>query len=176
MDEQVCGEALQGIAKIHMSSAKLLQKKAHKCAKMDGTDLTGLESCVQVCGNSAKVQLNMGILERRYQNWDEALHHFTRARSIEPTYCETRYWIGITLAAQQNLPQAIPVITISAPLWPSAYTWTYSSRPAACQRLPAIALQWIGVSPRLFRLPDSTFDPLDLEWSLWINLSAWPVS
>ena len=55
---------------------------------------------LQVCGNSAKVQLNSGILERRYQNWEAALRHFERARTIEPGYCEPDYWVGLTLVNQ----------------------------------------------------------------------------
>eukprot|EP00891_Asterochloris_glomerata_P008136 jgi/Astpho2/8136/Aster-03071 len=54
----------------------------------------------KVCGNSAKVQLNSGILERRYQNWEAALRHFERARAIEPGYCEPDYWVGLTLVNQ----------------------------------------------------------------------------
>jgi hypothetical protein len=74
----------------------------------------------QVCGNSAKVQLNSGILMRRQQRWDEALHHFHRARQIEAGYCEPSYWIGITLAAQgQAFAAAIKVATScrKAPLY-----------------------------------------------------------
>lgn len=48
------------------------------------------------------MQLNSGILERRYQAWDRALEHFELARSIEPGYCEPGYWIGVTLAEQQK--------------------------------------------------------------------------
>lgn len=55
--------------------------------------------CVQVCPDSAKVQLNSGILERRHKHWEEALTHFQRAREIEPGYCEPSYWIGITIIA-----------------------------------------------------------------------------
>ncbi len=38
----------------------------------------------QVCPDSAKVRLNMGILERRYGRWPDSLRHFERAREIEP--------------------------------------------------------------------------------------------
>jgi len=55
---------------------------------------------VQVCMNSGKVRLNSGILERRHSNWDEALHHFRRAREIDDTYCEPDYWIGASLLQQ----------------------------------------------------------------------------
>lgn len=50
--------------------------------------------------NSGKVRLNSGILERRHSNWDEALHHFRRAREIDDTYCEPDYWIGASLLQQ----------------------------------------------------------------------------
>ena len=67
----------------------------------------------QVCWDSAKVQLNSGILERRYQNWDRALMHFEHARAVEPGYCEPDYWIGITLLAQQaNTSRALLVRTL----------------------------------------------------------------
>lgn len=36
--------------------------------------------CLQVCWRSGKVQLNSGIIERRYQNWEKAEAHFRLAR------------------------------------------------------------------------------------------------
>ncbi|KAG2501825.1 hypothetical protein HYH03_000324 [Edaphochlamys debaryana] len=53
-------------------------------------------SAEQVCGASAKVQLNMGILRRRQGDMRGALEAFRRARAIEPGYCEPGYWIGLT--------------------------------------------------------------------------------
>lgn len=39
----------------------------------------------------------MGIMERRYQNWDAALGHFEAAASLAtPGFCEPFYWVGIT--------------------------------------------------------------------------------
>ena len=35
---------------------------------------------LQVCWRSGKVQLNSGIIERRYQNWEKAEAHFRLAR------------------------------------------------------------------------------------------------
>lgn len=61
----------------------------------------------QVCGNSAKVQLNIGIVEKRYQNWDAALEHFRKAVDIEPTYCEPIYWTGATLVNKQRLKEGL---------------------------------------------------------------------
>ncbi|KAK9831331.1 hypothetical protein WJX81_003095 [Elliptochloris bilobata] len=54
-------------------------------------------SAEKVCPDSAKVRLNMGILERRYGRWAESLRHFERARMIEPGFCEPVYWHGLTL-------------------------------------------------------------------------------
>jgi tetratricopeptide (TPR) repeat protein len=42
-------------------------------------------SALDVCPGSAKVQLNNGILQRRYQHWDKALAHFQRAQQIDQT-------------------------------------------------------------------------------------------
>ena len=54
------------------------------------------------------MQLNMGILERRYSNWDVALGHFARAHTIEPGYCEPDFWRGITLLnSDRSAPSAI---------------------------------------------------------------------
>ncbi|GLC66378.1 hypothetical protein PLESTF_000418100 [Pleodorina starrii] len=55
------------------------------------------ESAGRVCPDSAKVQLNLGILQRRRGDHAAALSHFRRARAIEPGYCEPDYWIGISL-------------------------------------------------------------------------------
>lgn len=52
---------------------------------------------LQVCPDSAKVQLNSGILARRSADWGGALAHFERAKAIEPTYCEPDFWSGLTL-------------------------------------------------------------------------------
>lgn len=68
----------------------------------------------QVCPDSAKVQLNLGILERRYSNWQAALAHFNRARQIEPGYCEPTYWFGLSLVNEgRNLSGGVQVIFAS---------------------------------------------------------------
>ncbi|KAK9908411.1 hypothetical protein WJX75_007517 [Coccomyxa subellipsoidea] len=54
-------------------------------------------SALKVCPGSAKVQLNMGITERRYYNWDVALEHFEAAHALAtPGFCEPLYWLGVT--------------------------------------------------------------------------------
>ncbi|KAF8071070.1 Tmtc4 [Scenedesmus sp. PABB004] len=53
-------------------------------------------AALRVCPDSAKVQQNCGVLQRRYQNFSAALSHFRRAQEIEPGYCEPTYWIGLT--------------------------------------------------------------------------------
>lgn len=50
-----------------------------------------------MCPDSAKVQLNNGILQRRDGDWDAAMAHFERAQEIEPGYCEPDFWRGLTL-------------------------------------------------------------------------------
>lgn len=42
------------------------------------------KSALQVCPDSAKVQLNNGILARRYQDYDQALRHFRYCISLLP--------------------------------------------------------------------------------------------
>lgn len=59
--------------------------------------ISAIKSAVQVCPNGAKVRLNMGITERRYQNWDAALGHYLRAKELAGRgFCEPDYWIGVT--------------------------------------------------------------------------------
>lgn len=53
-------------------------------------------SALDVCPDSAKVQLNNGILQRRRGDLRAALGHFERARQLEPGYCEPGYWVGVT--------------------------------------------------------------------------------
>ena len=45
-------------------------------------------SANEVCSQSAKVQLNTGILMRRKMDMNKALEHFQAASAIEPGYCE----------------------------------------------------------------------------------------
>lgn len=59
-----------------------------------------------VCSRSAKVQVNLGILNRRKFNWVGALEHFRAARALEPTYCEPTYWHGLTLINQGQAMEA----------------------------------------------------------------------
>eukprot|EP00798_Chlamydomonas_sp_ICE-L_P005877 gene5877-19013_t len=60
--------------------------------------LQPIHLCIaQVCPDSAKVQLNSGILQRRKNNYPAALNHFERAREVEPGYCEPTYWDGLAL-------------------------------------------------------------------------------
>ncbi|KXZ44203.1 hypothetical protein GPECTOR_71g564 [Gonium pectorale] len=62
-----------------------------------------------VCASSAKVQLNLGILQRRRGDQRAALGHFRAARAIEPSYCDPGYWIGVSLInagdPQAGLPE-----------------------------------------------------------------------
>ena len=58
---------------------------------------TTVSELVQVCWRSAKVQLNSGILERRSQNWDQAMEHFRLAAEADPTNCEPDYHMGVTM-------------------------------------------------------------------------------
>lgn len=51
---------------------------------------------LQVCPTSAKVQENVGVLERRRRDWPKALNHFQLARAIDPDLCEIDHWMGLT--------------------------------------------------------------------------------
>lgn len=51
---------------------------------------------LQVCPESAKVQENVGVLQRRKQNWSAAIAHFDRAKAIDTDLCEIDHWLGIT--------------------------------------------------------------------------------
>jgi len=57
-------------------------------------------AALRVCPRSAKALLNSGILARRRgtaAGFDAALDLFSRARAVDPTYCEASHWIGLTL-------------------------------------------------------------------------------
>ena len=41
--------------------------------------------------------MNNGILQRRMNDWNKAMMHFSRAVTIDPTYCDPLYWMGLTL-------------------------------------------------------------------------------
>ena len=57
----------------------------------------------EVCPDSAKVQLNMGILARRRRDYPLAATRFRRARAIEPGYCEPTYWLALTALNQAGV-------------------------------------------------------------------------
>ena len=73
--------------------------RRHDRSRLQGSAEAG---ALQVCPQSAKVQLNSGILDRRHSRWDAALAHFEAARRIEPGYCEPAHWIGLTLLAHSS--------------------------------------------------------------------------
>eukprot|EP00887_Chlorella_sp_A99_P006721 scaffold3.g6721.t1 len=85
----------------------------------------------RVCDRSAKVQLNMGILERRHQRWDAALAHFRAAQEIDPTYCEPNFHIGLTLVASQQ--PADPEVALE-----------YLEKAVACKYVAADAVKAIN--------------------------------
>lgn len=64
-------------------------------------------SALDVCPNSAKVQSNVGVIWRRYQEWDKALSHFHLSQEIEPTYCDADHWIGLTYVNRGNVTTGI---------------------------------------------------------------------
>lgn len=91
------GAALLLAAVLGLFSAKTLLRN------LDWRDEEQLfRAAARVCGRSAKVQLNTGILERRYQRWGAAEVHFRTAQEIDPTYCEPTYHIGLTLVSSQQ--------------------------------------------------------------------------
>lgn len=49
-----------------------------------------------VCPTSAKVQENVGVIERRHKNWSKAIEHFEQARVIDAELCEIDHWLGLT--------------------------------------------------------------------------------
>ena len=53
----------------------------------------------QVCGRSAKVLLNAGILASRHNAPLKAIELLEAARRVEPTFCDPGYWVGASLAA-----------------------------------------------------------------------------
>lgn len=73
-----------------------------------------------MCPGSAKVQLNMGITERRYYNWDVALEHFEAAHALAtPGFCEPLYWLGVTrINAGHDIGRGAQVP--HPPAWPVA--------------------------------------------------------
>lgn len=67
----------------------------------------------RVCPNSAKVQQNCGVLQRRYANFSGAMQHFKRAQEIEPGYCEPSYWIALTRINQGEVLPGIAAMRAS---------------------------------------------------------------
>ncbi|WIA11866.1 hypothetical protein OEZ85_011952 [Tetradesmus obliquus] len=67
----------------------------------------------RVCPNSAKVQQNCGVLQRRYANFSSAMQHFKRAQEIEPGYCEPSYWIALTRINQGEVLPGIAAMRAS---------------------------------------------------------------
>jgi len=57
-----------------------------------------------VCPDSVKVLLNTGILYRRTMEYDKSLKAFRRALKVAPDFCESDYWIGLTLLNQGKPP------------------------------------------------------------------------
>ena len=66
------------------------------------------------------MQLNMGITERRYYNWDVALEHFEAAHALAtPGFCEPLYWLGVTrINAGHDIGRGAQVP--HPPAWPVA--------------------------------------------------------
>ncbi len=74
-----------------------------------------------MCPRSAKVQLNMGITERRYYNWDAAMEHFEAAYALStPGFCEPVYWLGVTrINAGHDISRGAKVLPSPMLLYPS---------------------------------------------------------
>jgi len=61
---------------------------------------TLFEDAYEKCGNSAKVQLNTGILYRRRKQYDSSITCFQKALEIDPSYCENHYQLAMTYMAR----------------------------------------------------------------------------
>jgi hypothetical protein len=73
-------------------------------------DATLFTSAGLVCPASAKVQLNLGILHRRWGRYEAAIHHFQLAEQAEPSgqFCETKFQIAVTLLSN-SLAAKVPI-------------------------------------------------------------------
>lgn len=41
------------------------------------------------------------------ENWSQAVAAFSKAREIEPNYCEIDYWLGVTYVSMGNTDWAL---------------------------------------------------------------------
>ncbi|KAF6265952.1 hypothetical protein COO60DRAFT_771390 [Scenedesmus sp. NREL 46B-D3] len=116
----------------------------------------------QVCPNSAKVQQNSGVLQRRYSNFTAAMKHFKRAQKIEPGYCEPSYWIALTRINQGEVLAGVAGMKASLGCKYTAaealqtlnrlYVMMHENTPGD----PMPMLEWAGVllSPDVLRVAD----------------------
>lgn len=65
------------------------------------------EAAEQVCGDSAKVHFNLGILRTQQRRWAESFEHFRRTLQIEPNYCEVNYRRALMYIGQNKYQQGI---------------------------------------------------------------------
>ena len=80
----------------------------------------------ETCPDSAKVQLNLGILARRRREFSLAADRFRRARAIEPGFCEPTYWLAVTAVNQGRTVEGLDGLVESL-----ACVWTRSDALAA---------------------------------------------
>eukprot|EP00004_Rigifila_ramosa_P003747 TRINITY_DN1399_c0_g1_i1.p1 TRINITY_DN1399_c0_g1~~TRINITY_DN1399_c0_g1_i1.p1 ORF type:complete len:485 (+),score=95.73 TRINITY_DN1399_c0_g1_i1:1786-3240(+) len=92
--------------------------------------------------NSAKVQLNLGILRRRYNDWEGALAHFEQSLRIYPEYCEPKYWKGLTLVNSDRVTEGISVLSESVEC-----VWTAANSLDALNKIYSVLLKDSNNSP-----------------------------
>jgi len=97
-------------------------------------DATLFTSAGLVCPGSAKVQLNLGILHRRWGRYEAAIHHFQLAEQAEPSgqFCETKFQIAVTLLSN-SLAAKVPI--------DSTMAFTLLEESLSCKYVAAEALK-----------------------------------
>ncbi len=63
---------------------------------------------LQLDPNNAAAEFVLGELARRSGQWDEAAHHFSRAKDLDVGFSEAYLALGMSLAAESKFAEALP--------------------------------------------------------------------
>jgi tetratricopeptide (TPR) repeat protein len=134
----------------------------------------------EVCPNSVKVLQNVGILHRRTQSWDVALKYFNRVHEVDPTFCETTYWIGLTHLNAGRVFKGIDFIKKSLPCIyarnnaATALQRIYSSLMSANPGNVSLSLEWADILVQVDQHETASSQLMQVAIAIGSNASGKP--
>src|SRR5215813_5367948 len=111
---------------IHFRLARLILSKPNPAPTMAADAKKELDQELKINPSNAPAEYILGELARQTQQWDEAVEHFSRAATLDPSFGDAFLGMGTSLVAARKFSDAIAPLESAVKLQPGNPTAHYS--------------------------------------------------